>query len=435
MLLTVHRGTHEIGGTCVELAAGDTRLILDAGLPLVTATRERFDARTLRGKSPVELRASGILPPVRGLFAPDGPSPAALLFSHVHLDHTGLLPYVRPEVPIVLSKGTSKMLLAGSIFAGMPRLARERSVVCRPGEPLTVGHFRVTAYPVDHSAFDSMAFLIEAEGKTLLYSGDLRLHGRKPGMARRLLQALAGRRVDALLMEGTHVGAGRERGVSEHDLEEQVLEHVRSAPGLVLAAFSPLHVDRLVTFYKAARRAGRTFVVDPYGAFVMRLVSGQCRIPPPTRSAGIRVYYNAYFESTYRRRNLAKVHGFFTADRIELAEMLADPVRYLLLFRPSMLDLDFAGTLPARATCLYSYWGGYLDNPDWVVLREKLADAAGLFAEAHTSGHIFADDIVSFVRAVNPARLVPVHTFAPDLFHEYFPNTLALEDGQTVPLT
>jgi ribonuclease J len=109
MLLTVHRGTHEIGGSCVELATGDTRLILDAGLPLVTATRERFDARALRGKSRAELRASGILPPVRGLFSSDGAPPAALLFSHVHLDHTGLLPYIQPEVPVVLSKGTSKL--------------------------------------------------------------------------------------------------------------------------------------------------------------------------------------------------------------------------------------------------------------------------------------------------------------------------------------
>ena len=65
-----------------------------------------------------------------------------------------------------MSKGTSKMLLAGSIFAGMPCLQRERCVICIPGEPLTLGDFRVTAYPVDHSAFDSMAFLIEADGKS-----------------------------------------------------------------------------------------------------------------------------------------------------------------------------------------------------------------------------------------------------------------------------
>jgi hypothetical protein len=115
-------------------------------------------------------------------------------------------------------------------------------------------------------------------------------------------------------------GSGRDRGVTEHELVEQVLGQLRESSGLVLASFSPLHVDRLVTFYKATRHAGRTFVVDPYGAFVMHLVSGQCHIPRPTEAAGIRVFYNAYFEASYQRRNLGKIHRLFAADRIELAD-------------------------------------------------------------------------------------------------------------------
>lgn len=56
--------------------------------------------------------------------------------------------------------------------------------------------------------------------------------------------------------------------------------------------------------------------------------------------------------------------------------------------------------------------------------------AGGQFIEAHTSGHIFADDIVAFVRAVDPARVVPIHTFAPEQFREHFANAMILEDGQ-----
>ncbi len=433
MLLTIHRGTHEIGGTCIELVTGTTRIVLDAGMPLVTPTREPFDARTLRGKAAAELLANGILPSVPGLFE-GKPTPDALLFSHVHLDHTGLLPYVQPAVPVVLSKGTSKMLLAGSIFAGMPRLDPARCVTCEPAKPLQIGDFRITAYPVDHSVFDSMAFLIEAEGKTLLYSGDLRLHGRKPGMARRLIEAVSGRHVDLLLMEGTHVGSGRERGVTEHELEEQVLGQLQESQGLVLASFSPLHVDRLVTFYKAARRAGRTFVVDPYGAFVMHLVSGQCHIPRPTTEAGVCIYYNAYFESSYQRRNLGKIHRLFAADRIELAEILASPERYVLLFRTSMVEHDFGGILPRNARCLYSYWNGYLSKPDWAELQAQLTAAGGQFVETHTSGHIFAEDIVSFVRAINPALVIPIHTFEPEQFRDHFPNTRILDDRQVLVL-
>jgi ribonuclease J len=433
MFLNIHRGTREIGGTCIEVGAGSTRLVLDAGLPLVNAAREAFDPKSLRGKNVTELVQDGLLPPVPGLFAEDVSLPAALLLSHVHLDHTGLLPYIRPKVPIVLSKGTSKMLLAGSIFSGMPSLDRSRGLICEPERPLTIGDFRITAYPVDHSAFDSMAFLIEAGGKTILYSGDLRLHGRKPGMARNLIKAVRSR-VDILLMEGTHVGSGRERGCYENELEQQILTQIQGARGVVFASFSPMHVDRLVTFYKATQRAGRTFVLDPYGAFVMHLVSGQCRIPRPTRHAGIRVWYNAYFESSYKRRNLHKIHRLFAQDRIELAEIFGHPQRYVLLFRPSMMELDFGGILPQNACCIYSYWNGYLNKPEWQELQTKLADAGGQLVVMHTSGHIFADDIVAFVRAINPGQVIPIHTFNPYLYRDNFPNARILNDHQMVEL-
>ena len=41
------------------------------------------------------------------------------------------------------------------------------------------GPFTVTPYLVDHSAYGAYAFLIEADGKRLFYSGDFRAHGRK----------------------------------------------------------------------------------------------------------------------------------------------------------------------------------------------------------------------------------------------------------------
>jgi ribonuclease J len=42
MRLTIHRGAHEIGGTCIELESGDSRILLDFGMPLVGQDREPF---------------------------------------------------------------------------------------------------------------------------------------------------------------------------------------------------------------------------------------------------------------------------------------------------------------------------------------------------------------------------------------------------------
>ncbi len=46
MDLTIHRGTHEIGGSCVELATENTRILIDVGLPLVD---KFFDGCVVRG--------------------------------------------------------------------------------------------------------------------------------------------------------------------------------------------------------------------------------------------------------------------------------------------------------------------------------------------------------------------------------------------------
>ena len=47
MQCIVHRGTSEIGGSCVELRSQGKGLVLDIGTPLVNADRSRFDAGKL----------------------------------------------------------------------------------------------------------------------------------------------------------------------------------------------------------------------------------------------------------------------------------------------------------------------------------------------------------------------------------------------------
>ena len=105
MIVTVHRGTREIGGNCIEVASPSTRLILDVGLPLVNEQREPFDSFKALRSSREQLIADGTIKPVPGLFTDESPAPDAILLSHAHLDHVGLLHHSRSEIPIHATTG------------------------------------------------------------------------------------------------------------------------------------------------------------------------------------------------------------------------------------------------------------------------------------------------------------------------------------------
>jgi len=322
------------------------------------------------------------------------------------------------------------MMLVGEVFVRQQTQDRHRFRSIGVRKAFQIGDFTITAFAVDHSAYGSVSYLIQAGGKSVMYSGDLRLHGRKPGMAQELLATLGSKPPDVLLMEGTHLRKDAQPGISEQSVEKLLVEHIQSAPGLVLATFSPMDVDRLVSYYRATRRCGRTLVVDAYAAFVLHLVHRQSHIPAPRREYGIRVFFN----ETFARRGIHKLESLFAPDRITIGEILAKPGDHVMVFRPSMSELDFAGTLPTKSLVIYSYWQGYLQKPDWVELRQQLTQVSGDFVTAHASGHIYAPDLIQFVNQLNPKKVIPIHTFEPERFSEQFPNVIHLQDGDCLPI-
>jgi len=64
MKLTIHRGTHEIGGSCVELQTTSTRILIDFGLPL----KEEHPQKETKKKSKEQLIKDKLLPDIHGLY-------------------------------------------------------------------------------------------------------------------------------------------------------------------------------------------------------------------------------------------------------------------------------------------------------------------------------------------------------------------------------
>lgn len=177
MQLTIQRGAHEIGGSCVELRTAKSRILIDFGMPLVSYQEEPFDTKVLKDKSIDELRELKVLPDIKGLYKNEAKEIDAIFISHSHLDHYGLLNYVHQDITIYMSEGAKALLAISDIFIPH-KLGRLNTSIIHNRRSVNIGDISITPYLVDHSAFDALAFLIEAEGKRLFYSGDFRGHGR-----------------------------------------------------------------------------------------------------------------------------------------------------------------------------------------------------------------------------------------------------------------
>ena len=74
-----------------------------------------------------------------------------------------------PDIPGLFQADTEATLV----------LSHARQDHFESGKSFWIGDIEITPYLMDHSAFDAYAFIIKSNGKSLFYSGDFRIHGRK----------------------------------------------------------------------------------------------------------------------------------------------------------------------------------------------------------------------------------------------------------------
>ncbi len=431
MRITIHRGSKEIGGSCVEVATGKTRVIVDLGMPLVAPwnKKQKFESVDCVRKSSKELLDMGVLPAAKGLYAMDGEGPNidAVLLSHPHQDHYGLLGHIRSEIPVYLSDGARRIIEASDIF--LPLKARIRKpVTIDDRKSVTIGDIAVTPYLVDHSGFGAMAFLIEGEGKKVFYSGDFRGHGRKWKLFPKFLRT-APQGVDCLVMEGTTLGRPAQRMETEEEVEGKIVQIAREKKGPKLVYASGQNIDRLVSFYKAAQAIRGVFVVDLYTAYVLDCL-GYPTIPHPSRSyPRLRVLYTKYLMRKIASAKLSALFGRYRHFEIKPQEIAEAPGRHFVMYRQSLEPEVQAIGAFQDAVMVYSMYEGYKYEPSFEKVRAFLMNNSIAIETAHASGHAGIEDLKKLVAALKPRMLTPIHTFEPGRYRQLWDSIHPLDDG------
>jgi ribonuclease J len=406
----IRRGSHEIGGSCIELSCRGERILLDLGKPLDADDADRM-----------------LLPQVPGLEDGADPRLCAIVISHGHIDHWGLVPLAHGSIPLAMGAATRRILHAAAPFVPNPFTPAE-TIDLADRKRITIGPFAITPYLVDHSAFDAYALLVEAGGRRLFYSGDIRAHGRKGALFERLLRDPP-KGVDAMLMEGSSLGRLDESAdfPTESEIEDFLVERFGSA-GFVTIMASAQNIDRVVSIYRACKRTGRTLLLDLYAMEILKATNNS-NLPAPGWP-NLAVYI-----PEYQRRQIAKSQRFdllepYKAARIYREHLAEVRSRAVMLFRPAMMrDVDEAN-LWSNARAIWSRWAGYLEREAGAKLKADLASRNIELENIHTSGHASIKDLKRLAAAIMPKALVPIHTFQGDRYSEFFDNVTRYDDGQ-----
>jgi ribonuclease J len=416
MRVCIHRGTKQIGGTCVEIEASGSRIIVDLGLPLDAVEAD-----------------IALVPQISGLREHD-PSLLAIVLSHGHRDHWGLVPKVRPDIPIVIGHAAERIMRAAADFvpdAFAPKAWKH----LESGKPLQIGPFAITPHLVDHSAFDAYALEVEADGRRLFYSGDLRAHGNKGKLFEAMLKRPP-KNIDVMLMEGSSLGRLRDdqQFPTEKELEFRFIERFKATPGMVLVACSAQNIDRVVRIYRAAKQSGRTMVVDAYTAEILK-ATGSEHIPKPVRGwSKIAVYIPFNQRVQLKKKGIAPIVKSYRGFRLWPEQLANHAPRSVMLIRPWMVrDRDLANVM-TNSRVIWSQWEGYLKEGPGAELKAECERRQIPFEIIHTSGHASPVDLKRLAAAVAPKRLIPIHTFARDRFPDLFDNVAFFDDNQWIEL-
>lgn len=396
MEIIVHRGTHQIGGCATEVRTKSTRILIDFGEALPDAAGRR---------PPDELKIDGL-----NCGTPDFD---AILLTHYHGDHLGLIAQVPDNIPVYLGRNAISVhrIYVRRLGNNAPENVRRAVERLRPLDTLSrfaIGDITVTPLPADHSAWDALMFLMEAEGKRVLHTGDFRLHGFRGKNTLPLLARYAAG-TDILVIEGTQFSGSRHEVISERALQEKIKEEIKENK-YVFALCASTNIDRLASLHNATPR-GRYFLCDRYQKDILEAVR-----------AGAKSACYQFPKALVYGRNLEP----------KLRER-----GFVMAVRAGRHFSQIIEQYP-EAILIYSMWEGYLDgrNPTLSEFVRPFAET-GRIRRLHASGHASAQALKQVCDTVQPRLgVLPIHSEQPERFRalELQCPVLTQDDGEVFSL-
>jgi ribonuclease J len=476
-------GVDEIGGNKVRVSDGSTSIFLDFGMSFSKANdyfSEFLQPRKSNGI--IDFLELGMLPNINGIYREDylnhcgissdpDPSINGVLISHAHMDHSAYIHHLREDIPIYVTEqsylimktleetstasfnelinfkksfylkrktriknGTSEYTEAKGVEYQLQRDIK----ILDPYKEFSIGDIKITPVPVDHSLPGACAYFVDTSDEKIVYTGDLRFHGRHPELTNKFVSEAKKFRPTIMLSEGTRIDSAS--NIDEQSIENSASEIISNFNGHVIVNYPIRDLDRFLTFYNVANNTNRRFAVNLKQAYMLNLFDGHgypkvedVDIYIPRKKWGMmgnetfacidEIWHSAselhpyHLETDYKLWERDYLNYENTVNYKDIKE---NPNEYI--FGCDFFELkELIDIKPENGLYIWSKTEPF--NEEMTIDFEKVKNWINHFnlklivKGMHGSGHANGNEIIEMIREIQPEKLYPIHTEKKELFN------------------
>ena len=406
-----------------------------------------------------------LLPNIKGIYRddllkhqglkPEKPEVQAVLLSHAHADHANYISFLHEDIPIYCGQ-TCKYILDAVNEQSRREIENEvldykkRPVfkknyrdppvkrtfnTFRTGDKIKIDDLEIEPVHVDHSVPGAYGFIIHSSEGSIVYTGDLRTHGRHQHLTEDFVKKCIEEKPVAMITEGTRIESGK-TNESEDKVYNKCKKALSENKNLSIVDFNFKDVDRFTTFYQIAKELGRKLVISfKHACYLERYHKDKKIKAPDSRDENILILKPKRLSGTYIDEDYT---DYYIKKRLNYPniktpdEIRKKPENYVVVLNFWYLNM-LIDLKPNKGMYIHSLSEPF--NEEMEISYERMINWIMHFdmnfIQSHCSGHINGYDLKELIKTVDPGILYPIHTEHPEFFTKICEKTIDVEEGKT----
>ncbi len=320
-----------------------------------------------------------------------------IVITHAHEDHIGSLPYILKDinVPVYATKLTCAVIENKLKEHGLTDKTKRK--VCKYGQTITLGCFRVEFIRTNHSIADSAALAIYSPAGTIVHTGDFKIDftpvfGEPIDLQR--FGELGKKGVLAMLCDSTNIfrpGFTMSEKTVGKTFDSIFEENTKSR--IIVATFAS-NVDRVQQIINSAHKYGRKVAIE--GRSMVNIVTiatdlGYIHLPD-------NILIDLESMKDYPDEKVVLITTGSQGEAMAALSRMASSLHKKVTIKPGDTVIFSSSPIPGN------------EKPISKVINElSMKGANVIYQDAHVSGHACQEEIKLLYTLVKPKYAIPVH--------------------------